>query len=113
MAGDALPGAILKHPHVGKASAMFEGFVLVLALRVIGTGHDSGVVIRNNLYVFVGNQAGLVFGIFQVLQELRLVLDGAIIVGVNECRWKQLAERIGVMMELRLVPGIFKDKNLA
>ena len=84
MAGHALPEPILEEPHVGEATPVLERLAFVFSLRVIGPGHDGGLVIRNDFDVFIDDQTGLLIGVFEVFEELGFVFDGAVVIGVNK-----------------------------
>ena len=105
MGGYALPFSGFKKPSIGKSSAMIECFSFVCSFAVIRADYDRGIRIGKNLDLIVGHERRAIIWIFDVFQEFGLVHYGSVVIRINECFGKQLAHCVGVMMQLRLVPG--------
>lgn len=52
---NAHPPAILIHPGVRKAAVVLEGLALVRPLGLIRADHDGGIVIWENLLIFINH----------------------------------------------------------
>src|SRR4026207_1920779 len=113
MAGDALPLVVLVEPGVGKAAVVLGGLTLISSLGVVGADHNSRIAVGNHPGFVIGNQRGVIVRVLQIGQKLRFVHDRAVVVGVNEAVGNQVVQGLGVMMKLRLVPGIFQRDKFA
>lgn len=112
MAGHALPSVVLVNPGVGKPSVMVEGLSLVGSPGMVGADHDGHIFVGKHLHIFVRDQGRVIGRIFQVKQKLRFVHDRAVIVGVDETVANQALEGLSIVMQLRLVPGVFESDQL-
>src|SRR5215831_10492917 len=90
---------------------MVVSFALVGALRVIGAGNDGSIPKEIHLDVSNGEQGRLEQRVSDVGQEMLLVADPSIPLGVDESTVHQGLESGGVPVDLRLIPHALKDKE--
>src|ERR1700685_755757 len=108
MAGDALPSAAVEHPGVGEASNVIVGFALKAALGLIDAGNDCGIAEEVHFDILNGEAGRLELRVFDVGEELGLVAERSIPLGVDEALRHQRVQSRSVAINLRLVPQALK-----
>ena len=110
MAGDALPLVTVQYPGVGEASDMVVGFPLVGALGVVGAGNDGSIPEEIHFDVLNSDQGRFEQRISNVRQEMLLVTDLSVPLGVDEPAIDKGIERGDVAVDLRFIPHVLKHK---
>ena len=112
MAGDALPPAILVNPSVRKPSDMIEELSLVGTLGVVHPSDDGSIAVWNDFHVSVRHQREGVIWVAIIGQELRPIHQPAIVIRADKRVPHQRIERLGIVVELCLVPCILQRYQL-
>ena len=111
MAGNAQPFFIQVNPRVCESPIMIKGFTFVKTFRVVDSGNHCDIVVQEDPLATIGHKAGSVGEVFVIGQELGLVHESTIIVRTDEGISHQPVQRLRIVMQLGLVPGIFQREQ--
>src|ERR1700723_106096 len=112
LAGDAKPNSILPDPCIGQPSMPRKSFSAFNSSLFENSGHHRAVAIQTHRDILVDNLVGTYSAGFDAFQELSLVGERAVELGVDESRRQHLIQRVNVFLLLGEVPGAFQRHNL-
>jgi hypothetical protein len=90
---------------------MIKGLTFVKTFGVVDSGNHCDIVVQEDPLATIGHKAGSVAEVFVIGQELGLVHEGTIIVRTDEGISQQPVQRLRIVMQLGLVPGIFQREQ--
>ncbi len=111
MGGNAQPFAIHVNPRVRESPIMIKGPTFVKTFGVVDSGNHCDIVVQEDPLATIGHKAGSVGEVFVIGQELGLAHESTIIVRTDEGIPHQPVQRLRIVMQLGLVPGIFQREQ--
>jgi len=79
---------------------------------MINTGDDHSISVHVAQHGLAADTVNMFGAASHAVDKLRLVLQAAIHVDVNECVCQNLIQRVNILRDLRLVPQLFEREHL-
>ncbi len=108
MTGDTYPLVVQINPSVRESAKVIEGLPFAKSFGVIDSSHHRCVAVHKYLLIRVCHETGRVGNISVVGHELGFRREGPVIVRADEGISQQPVQRLRIVMQLRLIPGIFQ-----
>lgn len=113
VAGNALPLAKVEYPGIGETSYVVIRLALVGALRVIDAGNHRGIAKEIHFYVLDIGGGRSEERISDISQKLLLIAEFSVVLGIDEPARNQSIQSSRIALDLRFIPQMLKNQQLA